>query len=429
MEEAQSQCPWSEQLFPIFDELVKKGKQIFHDSGGRAEINFDTPSEIILPLTARELVKENKSPPDDFSLCVLLGDDLLQCIHHEEEDEPTWKIYIHDTKYFNATAFADAVDSSNYRGYDPNALTKVELVKKLFEMLNSKKKLSSVDFVNILLGIQQINSSGILNNIRDISKRTMLSKYEESPNKRKLAALFEFITLFSNKMVSNIRYKSSADKFVIQTEISTFFHIFTTLGKQRLPFKALDLTYLLDLTKSRGYPGFEINRTSIYACFDMLEFCYQIIIENLSNVRVITRNNEIIYYGFLKAMTDANGDSGDNFSVENIKAILARKRANFREAAAAQAASRAAAAQARAAAAQARAAATAATNQSDNVQARLARSYGGKRFKRKEASNFHYSKQRSLCRKNKSRKNKSRKNKSRKNKSRKNKSRKNKSRK
>jgi hypothetical protein len=372
-------------------------------------------------------VKENKSPPDDFSLCVLLGDDLLQCIRDEEEDEPIWKIYIHDTKYFDATAFADAVDSSkhDYRGYDPNALTKVELVKKLFEMLNSEKKLSSVDFVNILLGIQQINSSGILNNIIDISKRTMLSKYEESPNKRKLAALFEFIGLFSNKMVFNIRYKSSAvDKFVIQTEISTFFHIFTTLGKQRLPFKALDLTYLLDLTKSRGYPGFEINRTSIDACFDMLEFCYQIIIENLSNVRVITRNNEIIYDGFLKAMTDANGDGGNNFSVENIKAILARKRANFREAAAAQAASRAAAAQARAAAAQARAAATAATNQSDNVQARLARSYGGKRFKRKEASHFHYSKQRSLCRKNKSRKNKSRKNKSRKNKSRKNKSRK-----
>ena len=66
MAEAESQFPWSEPLFPIFDKLVQKGKQIFHDSGGRADIIFDTPSEIILPLTARELVNENKSPPDDF---------------------------------------------------------------------------------------------------------------------------------------------------------------------------------------------------------------------------------------------------------------------------------------------------------------------------------------------------------------------------
>lgn len=422
MAEAQSQFPWSEPLFPIFDKLVKKGKQIFHDSGGTAEINFDTPSEIILPLTARELVKENKSPPDDFSLCVLLGNDLLQCIRHEEEGhEPTWKIYIHDTKYFDANAFARAVDISkhDYRGFDTDALTKVELVKKLFEMLNSEKKLSSVDFVNILLGIQQINSSGIFNNIRDISKRTMLSKYEESPNKRKLASLFEFITLFSNEIVYNIRYKSS-DKFIIQTKISTFFNIFSSDGIKSLPFE-IDLTYVLDLTKSGGYPGFEINKTSIVACFDILEFCYQIIIDNLSNVHVITGNNEIIYDEFFKAMiTDTNGD----FSIENIKAILYRKRVSFREAAAAQAASRAATATARAATAAAQAAATAATKQSDNVQARLARSYGGKRFKRKEDWHFQYSKQHSLRDKNKSRKNKFRKNKFRKNKSRKNKSRK-----
>ena len=49
MAEAQPQpeFPWSEPLFPIFDDLVIKGKQIFHDSGNTAEINLTTPSETI----------------------------------------------------------------------------------------------------------------------------------------------------------------------------------------------------------------------------------------------------------------------------------------------------------------------------------------------------------------------------------------------
>jgi len=397
----QPQFPWSQPLFPIFDELVKEGKKIFHDSGNTAVINLTTPSAMILYLTARELVKNSMSPPDDFSLCILLGNDLLQCMRYEEE--PIWKIFINDVTVFDTSNIANDVASSkyDYNGYDYDAATKVELVKKLFKMLNHENKLSSVNFVHILLGIQQINSSGMLNYVKDISKHTMLSKYEESPNKTRLRSLFEYITLFSNGMVSNIRCKSSGkssavDEIVIQTELSTLFDIFTRDGKKSLPFK-IDFKYLFDLTELGGdYPGFEIDRNSIVACFDILEFCYQIIIENLFNVDVISRINEINYDGFLKAMIDANGAGGDNFSFENIKVILDSKRASFREAAAAQAASRAAAA--------------AATKKSDNVQARLARLYGGKQFKRKEGSNLRYSKKRSSRRnKNKShRRNKSR---------------------
>ena len=405
MAEAQSEFPWSEPLFPIFNELVEKGKQIFHDSDGTALINFGTPSEIILYLTAREVVGTNVSPPNDFLLCVVLGNDLLQCIS-EEDEEPSWKIFINDSTYFDTGDIASAVASYDYRGYDANAFTKVELVKKLFIMLNNVKKLSSVNFVNILLGIQQITSSGIFNNIRDISKGTMLSKYKESTNKSRLAILFDYISLFSNQIVYKIDYNaiqtSADDKFVIHAEISTSFDVFARDGKFRLPFDTI-LKYLLNLTKSES-PGLVIDRTSIVTFFDILEFCYQIIIENLSNVHVITRNNQINYNEFLEAMThamtDANGAGENGFRVENINAILARKRADFREAAAAQAAA-------------------AATNQSEKVQLNMAARLAARGLiggKRKKASRLRSSKKHSL-RRNKSRRNKSRrKNKSRRNK-------------
>jgi hypothetical protein len=39
MAEAQPEFPWSEPLFPIFDDLVIKGKQIFHDSKNKSRRN------------------------------------------------------------------------------------------------------------------------------------------------------------------------------------------------------------------------------------------------------------------------------------------------------------------------------------------------------------------------------------------------------
>ena len=87
--------PWSEPLYPIFKELVKKGR-ILHDEGmakyageGGKDVNFkpfESLSEVLSASSEDELslrafaYGNEKNFTDDASLCELLGADLNQCI-------------------------------------------------------------------------------------------------------------------------------------------------------------------------------------------------------------------------------------------------------------------------------------------------------------------------------------------------------------
>ena len=467
--------PWPQPLYPIFNELVEKGR-ILHDKGmvkyageGGKDENFkpfESLSEVLSAssedeLSLRAFAYGNEKITDDASLCELLGADLNQCIvdltrmrEIVTSDSNMRDAIMKDKPESMAEMFKkfpgfkeeiirmtseELVNEMLGRGtvrqmvdnpvkedefmftindepfYKTTALDNaVTMCIKLFTTLKQKRDLTSTQFLYILLGIQQKNSSVLTSAFKESACDAVVkvNKIDEHESENIRIIIQNYIPLDPSKIEINIVFWEESEDVLIffKYRIPISFASRDNGGKREVD-SIENFNFLLNVTEvtetsSPGNVYYGLNEQTVKYVIYLLIFYYTFLYHFLSQNGGIRIGVEFrdIFFNDIASIRESGVD---------YRAAAANVQARAYATAAAKAhADAAAAAKARAAETKAKARAAA-----SNVEAHLAKLFGGKR---KEALPLPFSKQSSSLI-NKSRKNKSRKNKSLKNKSRKNK--------
>jgi len=398
------QTPWEEPLYPIFERLSERGKQLVEQAlelPSNADIIANDPhfkpleglSDLLGAKSIDELsllafayshtLEDWQGMKDDAMLCEFLGKDLYQC-NEEDVDENAFTLTINGKPFFKEPA--------DYL---------FESCKKLFMMIQSTMsvELTSSQFLYILLGMQQKNSSKLLSAFKEDAIDLILKKNKSSDKdtiKRIKLLLNDYIITDLSNIKINIVLEEAEEEgmaALIYFSLSIPIRMGTDEGLLLLQ-NIVNFNFFVDV--SERHPAvlyYEVPVNSVRYITDVLEFYYIFLVKNMKRIyRVLAGDNK------LTPIIDRN-------LVDQLKREIetATAEANMsQEGRAAKEEQKIASKKAR----EARAAAS-------NVEARLATRFlggGGKRFKRK-------SKRHSMWRyshKNKSRK--SRKNKKNKNK-------------
>ena len=362
--------PWDQPsnpqpLFPRFNQLVEIGRMLRSENPELKYLDLiNESSEFILACNAESFSINSPLPTNDFDFCRMYQQDFDNFI------SDNWSLFINSRK-FDINQDEDSMS----------------LMIKMFEVLNHIIPLRSENFVDIMVGMQQMNMTELLRTLKDNSQKEFDHKhgitgivetidrtlYNSLPQDyRNLRALIEFFNLNTRHIQFDLTYDS--DLIFLKTTCFTYLTVMTSSGTRELDcFAVIPLITTLDLSPKnlQRKNGFEL--INYKAILKNLMLCYTTIEKYFSDTTVIERDG-----------TEINLDGLNKILCEEIQ----------------------------------RPARKAAARVEVNMLSKPG-GFGGKRFKRKEGSNLRFSKQRS-SRRNKSRinRNKSRrKNKSRRNKS------------
>jgi hypothetical protein len=484
------QFPWSQSLYPIFNELTEKGRKLhekgmaqYKESGGK-DFHFkpfESLSEVLSASSEHELslrafaYANEKNFTDDASLCEFLGGDLDQCIIDLRsmleivQSDPTMRDNMMEYKpesmaemfkkfpqfkaeiikqtseekvnaMMNRDTVRQMVDNpdkimftiNDEPFYKTTALdNEVTMCIKLFTTLEQKKRdLTSTQFLYILLGIQQKNPSVLTSAFKESACDALLkiNKIDEHDSVNIRVIIPNYIPLDPSKIEINIVFGEEGSEDVL-----IFFKFSIPIefasrdnGGKREVDFIENFNFLLNVTETSS-PG------NTYYVLNEQTVTYVIYLL-------------IFYYTFLYHFLSDNGgiklgiEFRDNFfnDIEEQMRIASTRETgvNYRAATDAVQARADAAAKARAdaTAAKARADATAAKARADATAAKARAATAASDRVQQRLARLYGGKRKEASRLSFSKKSSSiidklRKNKSRKNKSRKNKSRKNKSRK
>jgi len=388
-----SRNEYPQQLFPRFNQLVEIGRELRSKNPELKYLDLiNAPSQIILASNAESFSVNLRLPTDDYEFCSMYQQDFDNFI------SGNWSLFINGKK----------IDINHDE--EENSMS---LMIKMFEVLNHTIPLRSENFVDIMVGMQQMNMTELLRTLKDNSQKefdhkhgitgivetTDRTRYDSlSQNYRKLRILIEFFSLNTRHIRFDLTYNS--DMIFLKTTCSTYLTVMTSSGIRELDcFAVIPLITMLDLSPENLLRPNAFKLSGHEEIMKNLMLCYTTIEKYFSDTTVIERNGtEINLDGLNKRLCEEikrpAREAEAEQSRQRVEAVKSRQRAE-------------------------------AAKSGQNVELNMLLKpggHGGKRFKRKEGSNLRYSKQRSSRRnKNKSRRNKSRRNKSRRNKSRRNK--------
>jgi hypothetical protein len=410
MAQAQSQFPWSEPLFPIFNELVQKGSNLVDEERKKnpdafASDRFFIPFENLSQLLSESASSEHElslrafayagTSLNDFTndegLCNFFGTELDQCNKGEGED--AFMLTINDEPFYKTTEND----------------TEVQICIKLFTTLKQNRKdLTSTQFLYILIGMQQKNSSVLLSALKRYACDAVVKKIEIDKRETVIGILQNYIPINPSKIEINIAldYESKDVLIFFKNSIPIEIASYTDRKKREVYFIE-NFIFLVDVTETFPHDAYyKINKQAVKYLTDLLKFYYTFLYNFLSTKGGIMPGLEFRDDFFHDLKLEMIREKNEQQRIANRTAIEVESDAANADARAATAASKARAATD----------AALARDKAERVQQHLARLFGGKR---KKASNLRSSKQRYSL-KNKSRRNRNksrRKNKLRRNKS------------
>ena len=278
---------WEESLFPIFNELVKKGSELVdefnrenpHIAKDRNFIPFESFTDLFGVESRKELsliafaISGGNNINSDIVLCELLGRELDQC---KGEEDSRVKLTVNKTKFLKNVEDTD-----------------VDVCNTLFDMIKQiRPKLTSSQFLYILLGIQQKNFSMLLSALKSIAfdlalkaNKEQIRRILEKDSQDLPIQERESLTskVFANPSTINIDIilpKENVEHAFVYWKASIPINILFDSGIVEV-FNIDAFNFYVNVTASDDLYYYEMHETYIDFIIDIFKYYYTFLIKNV----------------------------------------------------------------------------------------------------------------------------------------------------